>query len=207
MKAMSLIDKIDKTFYEKSKKDTMIIYLLAVVVIGFVFFYFIIPQAKSYRMSEYNTNIDLKGQINTFKRENRTLSNRVFTLNKNIKDLAVQKKVLIKQKAYYDELSGLLNYVDFNKEEWGEFVKNLVINAQKDGLRVESFSNLIINDSKAKGITEKMIFSVRLRGTYKNLVYFLYSYENRKDLLRVAGISMDSKREYVVNFIMYGYEK
>ena len=207
MKTLNIIDKIDQSFYNKSKQDIALTYFLAVLVIGFIFFYFIIPQIRAYKISEYNKNISLKTQKRTLINENRVLSTQILTKNKTIKQLAIQKNLLIKQKTYFNELSDLLNFIDFNKEKWSKFVKNLVKNAQKEGLKVESFSNIIFNNKKVKGINEKVMFTVKLKGTYKNFIYFLYLYENRKDLLRVTGISMDSKREYVVNFVMYGYEK
>ena len=55
---------------------------------------------------------------------------------KKIKNLILEKNALKKRKDFYDELANLLDFVQFNSYKWGEFVKELVINAKKEGLKV-----------------------------------------------------------------------
>ena len=123
------------------------------------------------------------------KTQKNVLSSQIIALEKRIKNLKLEKSALKKQKDFYDELADLLAFVDFNQYKWGEFVKNLVLNAKKEGLKVLGFTNKVYSDNKGL-INKKMEINLKVEGEYKNLLYFIYKYENLKDSLRVEKIRM-----------------
>lgn len=203
---MKLIREIDNYFYEKSPKDTLMVYLMILLVIGFVVFYFLLPQAQKYRDKQLNTYNKTKTQLQTLQTRKNVLNTQIITLRKKIKNLTLEKAALKKQKDFYDELANLLDFVEFNQYKWGEFVKNLVINAKKEGLKVLGFSNQLFDEDKGL-INKKMEINLRVRGEYKNLLYFIYQYEDIRDLLRIEDIKISKDRNFEVKFILYGYEK
>jgi len=203
---MKLIREIDNYFYEKSPKDTLMVYLMILLVIGFVVFYFLLPQAQKYRDKQLNTYNKTKTQLQTLQTKKNVLNTQIITLRKKIKNLTLEKAALKKQKDFYDELANLLDFVEFNQYKWGEFVKNLVINAKKEGLKVLGFSNQLFDEDKGL-INKKMEINLRVRGEYKNLLYFIYQYEDIRDLLRIEDIKISKDRNFEVKFILYGYEK
>ena len=203
---MKLIREIDNYFYEKSPKDTLMVYLMILLVIGFVVFYFLLPQAQKYRDKQLNTYNKTKTQLQTLQTRKNVLNIQIITLRKKIKNLTLEKAALKKQKDFYDELANLLDFVEFNQYKWGEFVKNLVINAKKEGLKVLGFSNQLFDEDKGL-INKKMEINLRVRGEYKNLLYFIYQYEDIRDLLRIEDIKISKDRNFEVKFILYGYEK
>jgi Tfp pilus assembly protein PilO len=203
---MKLINNIDNYFYAKSDKDTLMIYVMILFLIGFVVFYFLLPQAKKYRDTQKNIYNRTKSQLQSLKTRKNVLNVKIITLNKKIKNLILEKTALKKQKDFYDELANLLDFVEFNKYKWGEFVKELVKNAKKEGLKVEGFTNKLYNDNKSL-INKKMEISLKVKGEYKNLLYFIYHYEDLRDLLRIEHIKIEKNKNFEVNFVLYGYEK
>ena len=112
------------------------VYMLVVAVIGFVVFYLIMPRAKEYRKNQMNRFMNAKNQFQTFKTKRMVLNAQKISMEKKIKNLILEKNALKKRKDFYDELANLLDFVQFNSYKWGEFVKELVINAKKEGLKV-----------------------------------------------------------------------
>jgi len=82
----------------------------------------------------------------------------------------------------------------------------LVINAKKEGLKVLGFTNKVYNDNK-KLINKKMEISLKINGEYKNLIYFIYQYEDIRDLLRIENIFIDKNKNFEIKFSLYGYDK
>lgn len=203
---MKLINRIDDYFYKKSPKDTMMVYLMILVVIGFVVFYFLLPQAKNYRDTQMNIYTKTKSQLVSLKTKRNVLNAQIITLRKKIKNLILEKTALKKQKDFYDELANLLDFVQFNQYKWGEFVKDLVKNAKKEGLKVLGFTNKVYNNDKGL-INKKMEINLNVSGAYKNLLYLIYQYEDLRDLLRIEGITIDKNKNFEVKFTLYGYEK
>jgi len=203
---MKFINAIDNYFYEKSLKDTVMMYLMVILVLGFAVFYFILPQAQKYRDTQLKLYNNAKTQLQTLKAKKNVLNIQIVNLKKKIKNLTLEKTALKKQKDFYDELANLLDFVEFNQYKWGEFVKNLVINAKKEGLKVLGFTNKVYNDNK-KLINKKMEISLKINGEYKNLIYFIYQYEDIRDLLRVENISINKNKNFEIKFTLYGYEK
>ena len=203
---MKLINEIDSYFYAKSTKDVLMFYLMMLLVIGFVVFYFFYPNAKKYRDTQLNTYNKTKTQLQDLKTQKNVLSSQIIALEKRIKNLKLEKSALKKQKDFYDELADLLAFVDFNQYKWGEFVRNLVLNAKKEGLKVLGFTNKVYSENKGL-INKKMEINLKVEGEYKNLLYFIYKYENLKDLLRVEKILINKDKNFEIKFTLYGYEK
>jgi len=203
---MKFINAIDNYFYEKSLKDTVMMYLMVILVLGFVVFYFILPQAQKYRDTQFKVYNNTKNQLQTLKIKKNVLYIQIGNLKKKIKNLDLEKIALKKQKDFYDELTNLLDFVEFNQYKWGDFVKNLVINAKKEGLKVLGFTNKVYNDNN-QIINKKMDISLKINGEYKNLIYFIYQYENIRDLLRIENISINKNKNFEIKFTLYGYEK
>ena len=203
---MKFIEVIDNHFYKKSLKDTLMMYLMVVLVLGFIVFYFILPQAQKYRDTQFKLYNNTKTQFQALKTKKNVLNIQITNLKKKIKSLALEKVSLKKQKEFYNELANLLDFVEFNRQEWGTFVKNLIINAKNEGLKVLGFTNKVYNDNK-KLINKKMEISLKMSGEYDNLIYFIYHYENIRDLLRIENIYINKDKKYEIKFTLYGYEK
>ena len=203
---MKLIQEIDNYFYAKSAKDTAMVYLMILLVIGFVIFYFLLPGAQKYRDTQLNIYNKTKNQLQTLKTRKNVLNAQIVMLRKKIKNLNLEKTALKKQKDFYDELVNLLDFIEFNQYKWGEFVKSLVINAKDEGLTVLGFTNKVYNENKGL-INKKMEINLKVIGEYKNLLYFIYRYENIKDLLRVENILINKDKDYEIKFTLFGCEK
>ena len=201
-----LFDEIDNYFYSKNTKDRMMIYLLVLAVIAFVIFYLIMPKAQEYRKNQMEEYSKTKNQYQSLKTKKMVLNTQKVSMQKKIKNLILEKNALKKRKDFYDELANLLDFVQFNSYKWGEFVKELVINAKKEGLKVLGFTNKLYSDNKEL-INKKMEIDLDAQGEYKNLIYFIYQYENMRELLRIENIEIKSNKTYKIKFTLYGYEQ
>ena len=213
---MKLLKNIDDYFYAHTKKEFMYSILGSVLLIGFIYFYFIYPNAENFEKvveKKYNNLLQTLQQtrikLNVFKTQKVRLSN----------DLKISKIKLInlkKQKSFYQELVNLLDFARFNDTKWANYVKNIIYDAKKEDLNIKVIENKIFdedaNNTKFKNlpkslIVKEMSIGIELNGNYKNFIHYLYKYENLKDLLRVETIKIKSTNLYYVKFILYGYEK
>jgi len=203
---MKLTHEIDNYFYAKSVKDTVMVYLMILFVIGFVVFYFLLPVMQKYTNTQLNVYNQTKTQIKTLKTRKNVLNAQIVFLRKKIKNLTLKKIAIKKQTNFYNKLVNLLDFVVFNQCKRGEFVKNLALNAKQEGLKIFAFTNKIYNDNKGL-INKKMEINLKVEGEYKNLLYFIYKYENIRNLLRVEKILINKNKNFEIKFILYGYEK
>ena len=204
---MNIIERIDNYFYSKNQKEVLLTYLVVVLLIGFIFFYFLLPSAQKFNKKQYQNFLNNSSKLNVYKTTNKALNIQIIKLQKNIKNLTLQKVALKKQKDFYEELANLLDFVEFDKRKWGDFVKNLVVNATIEGLEVHGFVNKVYDIKSDGTINKKMDITIKMKGNYKDLIGFIYSYENTKDLLRVEDIKINSDKNYQIKFVLYGYDK
>ncbi|WP_456488724.1 hypothetical protein [Caminibacter pacificus] len=208
---MKALKSIDNYFYSRSKKEAIYIYLLIAIVIGFVVFYFVYPKAQAYAINQKNLNEKLLTKRSSLQTTQRVLETRVTVLNKKIKELSSQLEILKKQKTFYTELASLLNFANFDQYKWAQLVKESVDAAKDEGMKVIKISNNIYND---KNVTKKTDFLVKrmdmdmyLKGDYKNFIFYVYNFENRKDLIKVSEINVTSPTQYYLKISIYGFVK
>ena len=211
---MNFLDKIDSYFYEKeSKKEFYYILGLIVIALGFLIFYYIFPIAKDYYNNSINKYEDYiskiqtaRVQLNVFKVRKIQEERKLQTLNKKINELK-------KEKVFFEELTNLMDFAEFNKAKWAAFVKNIIIDAKNEGLKVKLVKNIIYSSKNViknmpKGtIVKQMSVGVELYGNYINFIHFIYKYENTKLLIRVTKMKIKDKHDFYVEFTVYGYEK
>ena len=202
-----LLNSIDNSLYQKEKKEVILIYLMVVLLVGLVFFYFIMPPLQENNKKEEENHQALKSKLENLKAQQMVFSTRIVVLQNRIKTLNLEKMSLNKQKDFYYELTNLLDFIYFNQYKWGDFVKNVVKNSNRYALEVEEVDNKIYDSNTTKLINKKMDIALKLKGPFLNLLSFLYFYENKKDLIRISDLEMDSNKSYNVKFSMYGYEK
>jgi hypothetical protein len=135
------------------------------------------------------------------------LTAQIINLNKTIKELSLTKTTLHKQKLFFDDLVSLLDFAEFNKYKWASYVKNVVKDAKNEGLKLIDFKNKLYNNNDNNYINKKMDITVNVNGEYKNLIYYIYKYENTKELLRVNELNINDKGKYMIKFSLYGYKK
>ena len=206
---MNVINSIDKYFYSKNKKDMLMIFLLVLVFIGFVFFYFLLPETQKYNKKQHQDFINNNYKLNIMETTNKSLNIEIVKLKKTIKNLMLQRTSLKKQEDFYEELANLLDFVEFNKQKWGNFVKNLVANATSQGLDVLGFDNKVYDMEKENNdsVNKKMDITLKMNGNYKDLIMLMYNYENTKDLLRIENMKIDANNTYQIKFVLYGYDR
>ncbi|NPA87281.1 MAG: hypothetical protein GXO01_01115 [Epsilonproteobacteria bacterium] len=208
---MRLLKKIDNYFYEHSAKDALYIYLLIAILIGFVMFYFIYPKAQEYSKKQQDLYSKLVGEKQNLETTKRVFEARIVLLNKKIKELTADLEVLKKQKTFYTELTSLLSFANFDQYKWAQLVKESVDAAKSEGMRVVKISNNIYDDKNATKhssfLVKRMDMDIFLKGDYKNFIFYVYNFENRKDLIKVSEINVNSPTDYSLKISIYGFVK
>jgi len=211
---MKVLSSIDNYFYNKSKKEFIYFILLIIIVIGFIVYYFIYPLASNYYKKQYTQFQNLSTKLRNLEISNNVLKTKISFLNKKIKQQNLQLASLKKKKMFYDELANLLDFVKFDQYKWAKLVQNTVLDAKQKGMRVKNVENKIYdvnittkNDKKLPSITKRMDIGIELEGKYKNFIYYLYNYEDKKELIRVNKMKITSPSTFYVKFSVYGYDK
>jgi hypothetical protein len=183
------------------------------LVIGAIVYYVVLPSAKNYETTQKKVYSQLSEKYENMKTAINVYSLKVSVLSKKIEQMHSVLNSLRKKDMFYGELADLLDFARFDKNKWAQIVKNSVKNAKDNGLEVLKITNKTY-DVKVKGknknmphIVKRMDIGLKLRGKYKNFIYFLYNYENRKDLIRVNEMNITSPATFDVKFSIYGYDK
>ncbi len=227
MNKENIFDKIDSYFEGRDKKEFYYVLAFIVLLIGFVIYYYIFPLAQGYKEKEENLNKDLKEEIAKLNNDISVLRSKIFALNKKISQLKSDLGKVKKEKIFYEELAKLLDFVNFNQYVWGQFVKGCVDDARRNGLEVVDIKNVLYTQQKKepkrvkklsrkkevkkpqkqKFISKKLDVTLTLKGDYKNFIWYIYDYENRKELIRVSQMKILSPNSFSVTFSLYGKEQ
>ncbi len=199
-------DKIDDFLDSKSLKDIMIIYLMVILLCGYVCFYFLLPYAKTFKNTRLDIYAQKKSQLQTLRAMTDAINIKTVFLKKHIKNLIVEKNKLQLQNDYYNKLSDMLKVIEFNRQQCDKYVKSLISNAKKEDLKILSFNSKIFNENK-NIINKKAEINLTLKGEYKNLLRFIYLCENMKNLLRIENMSINKNKIFKIKFVLYGFEK
>jgi Tfp pilus assembly protein PilO len=209
---MSVFNKIDNYFYSRQKKEFVYMVILAVFLIGFVIYYFLYPLAAEYKTKQEKKYSSLSTQYQVAKTSIRVLEARISLLNKKIKEKQSKVATLKKQKMFYTELANLLDFAEFDQYKWANLVRETVTDAKNKGMEVTKVENQIYDINTTKNdempeIVKRMDIGIELEGKYKNFIYYLYNYENRKELIRVKEMKITSPSTFYVKFSVYGYDR
>jgi hypothetical protein len=113
---------------------------------------------------------------------------------------------------FYTELANLLDFAEFDQYKWANLVRETVTDAKNKGMEVTKVENQIYDINTTKNdempeIVKRMDIGIELEGKYKNFIYYLYNYENRKELIRVKEMKITSPSTFYVKFSVYGYDR
>ncbi len=209
---MNVLKNIDKYFEEKPQKEFIYFVLMIVILIAFLMYYFIYPLANKYESFEENRYNELITKINNLNVKLNVFMARKTILIKRNKEKKSLLASLEKKKIFYSELANLLDFAEFDQYKWANIVKSIVDSAKEKGLILKDVYNKIYDLNLSTGkdmpnIVKRMDIGVALKGSYRDFVYYLYGYENRKELIRVKDMNITSPTSFMVTFSIYGYNK
>jgi len=202
---MMIIKKIDDYFYSKEKKDFYSMLAAIALGVGFIFFYFIYPQMNSFEGKAEKEYQKISKEVKDLKTDRRLKKLKSIRLENDEKSLKKELIVLKNKEDLYKNLVSLLDFAKFDRQKWSNFVKNIILFANKS-MEVQLIENQV--DTNSTGlISGKLEVGLRLKGNYIDFVNFIYHYEDMKELIRVNKIETNSTDDFYVKFILYGYGK
>jgi len=209
---MNILNNIDKYFKEKDSKKEFVYTILSIVfALGFIIYYYIFPAINSFDVKAHKTYKKLKSDLQQEKIELNVLKAQDRQLRKSLKILKAKLKNVKKEKIFFDEITNLMDFAEFNMANWSSFVKDIIQNAKNEGLKVKLVENKIYNENDQKEgsniLVKKMSIALELKGNYINFLHFIYGYENKKELIRIEEMKIKNRNDYYVKFTVYGYGK
>ncbi len=210
---MNIFDRIDSYYKIKGKKDFYYTILAIVLAVGFIVFYFITPKASEFansnekKFNQFTQNLNQNIiTLNVFKAQN-------IRMKRELKEMNQKITTLKKNKVYYSQLVNVVDFAQFNRQKWAQFVKNSIVDAKAQGLEVKVVKNIYDENKSMKKadtidnfIVKKVDFGLNLEGEYKNFIYYMYKYENIKSLIRVNSFKITAPNKYYIEFSLYGYK-
>ncbi|WP_457564672.1 hypothetical protein [Caminibacter sp.] len=209
---MKVFERIDSYFYQRPKKEFIYILILIVLITGFLIYWFVFPAVEKYYAEQKQKFATLTNEFNNLQLRLNVFNARKTILAKKIKQNENKLASLQKKKIFYSELINLLDFAEFDQYKWANLVKSTVADAKSKGMIVKGITNKIYDVNITTGkempnIVKRMDIGISLEGKYKNFIYYLYSYEDRKELIRVKEMNITSPATFQVVFSVYGYNK
>ena len=158
---MKILKNMDNYFYTHAKKDLIYAIFGSAVLIAFLFFYFLYPNADHFEKTKEKIYNNLSQKFNQTQVQLMVFKARKIKLNNNLKISRTKLIDLKKQESFYEELTDLLDFTKFNRQKWANYVKNLISDAKNEGMKVKLIENKIynedVNNTKLKNLPKRLI--------------------------------------------------
>jgi hypothetical protein len=201
------IDKIDAYFADKKPSEASLLYLGAMLFVGFLVYQFVFLQTdKNIKITE--------SQLSAVKKK---VAGEKQYLNANTPAKLQQLKKLVEDKyAEYDDTNYKISYVDntltelsyllFDDENWASFVDDISRLAKKYKVEIKEIANKFYEPTFQK-ITHVVEVDVKSRGKFSNMVKFLNEIEESQMVIDVHQIQIkkpSDKLEGVFKIAVWG---
>lgn len=191
----STIDKIDLYFADKKPSEASLLYLGAMLFVGFLVYQFIFLETdKNIKVTESKVNV-LTKKVNE--------ARRYLSANSQARLVQLQKSVDAKY-AEYDDINYKISYVDntltelsyllFDDENWAAFVDNISHLAKKYNIEIKEIANKFYEPTFQK-ITHVVEVDIQSRGNFSNMVKFLNEIEESQMVIDVHQIQISKPED------------
>lgn len=124
--------------------------------------------------------------------------------NQFIKD-TVLKKIDSEIRNLNNEINNIEDATFFVDDKAKAYYLKKMFELRNKISKLKEEKNKVIQRYTQKLINPKMLFSLTLKGKYKDFIYFMYQYENIKPLIKVDNFKIEAPDKYYIEFHLYGY--
>ncbi len=200
-------DKIDAYFADKKPSEASLLYLGAMLFVGFLVYQFVFLETdKNIKITESQFSV-IKKKVDE---ERRYLSSNTPARLQQL------KKLVEAQYAEYDDTNYKISYVDntltelsyllFDDENWASFVDDISHLAKKYSINIQEIANKFYEPTFQK-ITHVVEIDVKSSGKFSNMVKFLNEIEESQMVIDVHQIQItkpEDKLEGLFKIAVWG---
>ncbi len=188
-------DKIDAYFAEKKPSEASLLYLGAMLLVGFLVYQFIyIETDKNLKATEAKHRAAKKKVAD----EKRYLSINTPARLQQFKNIVSNKKGkfddTIYKISYVDNTLTELSYLLFDDENWASFVDNISHLAKKHKVEIKEIANKFYEPTFQK-ITHVVEIDVKSSANFNNMVKFLNEIEESQLVIDVNQIEITQPKD------------
>jgi len=193
---MSLLDKLDNYYYSKKPNEVWLMAVLASAVIGYLIYTLLSPITSSYKETQESINKDLTTKIdsaNNFIRDITVNGDRDYKVKELDKKIVKKRVELNGYRAKLTKLNGAmkdLSAVLYTKDNWSKFLHNITIKAKEDNLRIESISNVILDQNDTFG--KVLDINIKSQGKYGDILAFMNDLEETNLVANITNVKLEA---------------
>lgn len=186
------LHKIDMAFKDKPKKDVQLIYVM--IVAGIFAFAYLLFWDSSFDDFEKTRGsiVNLQTKINT---DNiyleRNPESTVSSLNNEIKQLDQKIAQTKESNDYIKSKIETISSLIYDERSWGEYLDSITTNAQKYGMKINSFTNKYAKKGDSFG--HVLDISVASTGSYSSTLKFINALEQSELVVDIHDFSIEAK--------------
>ena len=187
------LHKIDQALKEKSKKDKQMIYVMVVVAI-FAFSYLLFWDSSFDGFEKTRDDVQtLQTKINLDKQYlQRNPEAIIARINMEIKNLNNQIATLKQSNTYIKNKIETISSLIYDEQTWGEYLDSITTNAQRYGIKIDTFTNHYATDKKAFG--HVLDIEVSAVGNYRNTLKFINSLEQSDLVVDLHDFNLEAQK-------------
>ena len=205
-------DRIDHFFINKKKSETLLIFLLAFVFVGFISYSYVFPMTDSKLKQTTRISEDINKKLLDEKNYLASVSrdgNENYMIEKTKQDIEKSKVLFEKThlaNGYVDEKLKQLSYLLFNNKDWANFLNTITQLAQKYAIHIKVIDNKV-NEPNIQKIEQILNLKIEFNGDFYNTMKFVNSIEESELVVDIYDFNCTATKknlEGIMNIAVWG---
>ena len=205
-------DRIDHFFINKKKSETLLIFLLVFVFVGFISYSYVFPMtdSKLKQTTRISEDIDKKlfdeknylASVSKDGDENYKINNE----KQSIENLKILFEKTHLANGYVDEKLKQLSYLLFNNKDWANFLNTITQLAQKYAIHIKVIDNKV-NEPNIQKIEQNLNLKVEFNGDFYSTMKFVNAIEESElvvDIYEFNATAVKKNLEGIMNIAVWG---
>ena len=205
-------DRIDHFFINKKKSETLLIFLLVFVFVGFISYSYVFPMTDSKLKQTTRISEDINKKLLDEKNYLASVSrdgNENYMIEKTKQDIEKSKVLFEKThlaNSYVDEKLKQLSYLLFNNKDWANFLNTITQLAQKYAIHIKVIDNKV-NEPNVQKIEQILNLKVEFNGDFYSTMKFVNAIEESElvvDIYEFNSTAVKKNLEGIMNIAVWG---
>jgi len=195
----TLLDKIDLYFQGKKSSETYLLFAMAFVLVGFLFYSYLFPVTEKMLNQTMRNAKEVEKKLHDEQSYLASVSrdgDATFLIKKVKSDIENSKLLLEKTtytNNYVDSKLKELSYLLFNDENWAKFLNSITQLAQKYSVKIKVIDNKV-NEPSIQKIEQILTLKVDFAGSFANTMKFMNAIEESELVVDIYELNCTGKK-------------
>jgi len=195
----TLLDKIDLYFQGKKSSETYLLFAMAFVLVGFLFYSYLFPVTEKMLNQTMRNAKEVEKKLHDEQAYLASVSrdgDATFLIKKVKSDIENSKLLLEKTtytNNYVDSKLKELSYLLFNDENWAKFLNSITQLAQKYSVKIKVIDNKV-NEPSIQKIEQILTLKVDFTGSFANTMKFMNAIEESELVVDIYELNCTGKK-------------